>query len=364
MQELLEKLVSFKSTENNPEEIQNGLTYIASLFDSLKYDVVWYEKNGKYSLLISFKGHDGLNPKFLLNGHFDVVPAESNDQYAMKVEGGMAYGRGTLDMKGMVAVLLEVMLELGKRESKPNVAVLLNGDEEIGGSDGAGYLVREINMRPGFVICPDAGYEGNFEIVTKEKGIAWVEIRSIGKSAHGAFLWKGDNALEKLIRAVEKIKQWIGPVEPEAWKTTVNFSMLTVPNKTPNKVPGEATALLDIRFTEQIARTAQELTKKIKDLVPEVEVTLKESGSLLFVEEDNATVKSFKKIAQEVLGDEVSFAFEHGATDLRYFGEVGIPGVLFGAKGQNMHAAGEWVDLQSLENNKKILLTFLLSQSL
>ena len=171
MQELLEKLISFKTTEDNPEEIKKGFEYIASLFDSEKFDVQMFEKNGKLSQLISFKGHDALHPKILLNGHFDVVPAESDDQYKMRIKENKAYGRGTFDMKGMVVVLIEVMLEIGRKESPPDVALLLNGDEEIGGSDGAGYMVGEVGMKPEFVICPDAGYKDEFEIVLKEKGV-------------------------------------------------------------------------------------------------------------------------------------------------------------------------------------------------
>ncbi|HEX9721995.1 MAG TPA: M20/M25/M40 family metallo-hydrolase [Candidatus Paceibacterota bacterium] len=356
MQELLAKLVSFKTTEDNPEEVKKGFAYIASFFDAEKYDIQRFEKNEKYSLLISFKGKDALRPQILLNGHFDVVPAESEDQYQVRIEGNKAYGRGTLDMKGMASVLIEVMLELGKQENPPDVALLLNADEEVGGSNGARYMVQEVGIKPEFVVCPDAPYEGEFKIVLKEKGIAWVDLEAKGKVAHGAYPWLGENALEKLIKAVGKIKEWVGPMDPGAWKTTVNFSVLEAPNKTPNKVPGEAKGLLDIRFTEQMAKTPEELLEKIKGLVPEISVTLREKGNLIFVEEQHPKVQAFKQIAQEVLGQRVNFTFEHGATDMRYFG---VPGVLFGAKGHGMHAEGEWVSLQSLEGNKKILLRFL-----
>ena len=67
----------------------------------------------------------------------------------------------------------------------------------------------------------------------------------------------------------------------------------------------------------------------------------------------------FKKVAEEILGAPVPFTYAHGATDIRYFAELGIPGALYGAAGENAHAAGEWVDLDSLEKNKEILLKFL-----
>ena len=359
MRELLAKLIAFKTTADRPEEIKKGFEYIASLFDSRKFGVQVLEKNGKYSLLISFKGKDALRPKILLNGHFDVVPAESEDQFAMKVEGNKAYGRGTADMKGMAAVLIEVMLELGKQEKPADVVLLLNGDEEIGGENGAGYMVEEIGIRPQFVLCGDGSYEEKFRITSKAKGGVWLELKAEGKAAHGAYVWKGENAIDKLIEALQKVKQFIGPVEPEAWKTTMNVGVIETSNKTPNKVPSDARAVLDIRFTEELARSPEELTQKIKALVPEVNVSAVASIAPSFVKEDNEFLQQFKKTAEKMLGQEAEIWYGHGTTDTRYFAGAGATAIVFGARGENMHAAGEWVDLYSLEKNKEILLKFL-----
>lgn len=359
---ILEKLIAFKTTADRPEEIKKCCEYIASLFSEAKFDMKIYEKNSVYSLLVSFKGKDGLHSKILLNGHFDVVPAESEVQYQMRVEGNKAYGRGTVDMKGMVAVLVEVMREL---KNSPDVALLLNGDEEIGGEDGAGFLVREKGLKPAFVVCGDGiQKKEGFTLVVKEKGVVWMELSAKGKSAHGAYPWLGENAIEKVIAAVEDIKRWIGPVKPEAWKTTANLSFMETSNKTPNKVPSDAHAVLDIRFTEDVAKTPQELEEKVKKLIPDVSVHFLASGALLSMEENHPFVLAFSQAAEEVVGEKVRFDFTHGATDVRYFAEVGIPAVIFGPVGGNMHAEGEWVDLQSLKENKEILLKFLSGQNL
>jgi acetylornithine deacetylase/succinyl-diaminopimelate desuccinylase-like protein len=158
---------------------------------------------------------------------------------------------------------------------------------------------------------------------------------------------------------LQKIKQLIGPIEPDAWKTTVNRGVIETANKTPNKVPGDARAILDIRFTETTAKTPEELTQKIKALVPEVNVSAVASIAPSFVKEDNEFLQQFKKTAEEVLGYEAEIGYGHGTTDARYFAEAGAIAIVFGARGENMHAAGEWVDLESLEKNKEILLKFL-----
>jgi acetylornithine deacetylase/succinyl-diaminopimelate desuccinylase-like protein len=74
-------------------------------------------------------------------------------------------------MKGMVAVMIEVMQELNNQSNPPDVALLLNGDEEVGGMDGDGYMAREVGMKPEFVICPDGRCEESLELFTKGKGV-------------------------------------------------------------------------------------------------------------------------------------------------------------------------------------------------
>lgn len=110
---------------------------------------------------------------------------------------------------------------------------------------------------------------------------------------------------------------------------------------------------------EELAKTPDELVEKIQALVPEIQIRALEKGSLLFVEESNPFLQKFKQALEEMVDKGVSFAFEHGATNARYFTEIGVPCAVFGAVGGNMHAAGEWVDLESLEVAKKTLLKFL-----
>ncbi len=356
--ELLRKLVSFKTTENNPEEIREGFEYIAGLFDKNRFDTKLFEKNGKQSLLVSFQGKDALKPKILLNGHFDVVPEDAEDQWTLKVEGDRAYGRGAADMKAMCAVMIQVMLELGKQNSTSDVALLLNGDEEIGGEDGAGYMVREIGMRPGFVFCGDGEAKG---IVNREKGGVWLELIAQGKTGHAAYPWEGENALDKVLAGIQRVKEWIGKPGRDTWETTMNVASIETSNKTPNKIPADAKALLDIRFTEAHGATSEEIRQKVQDLVLDIEVRSLTNVSLLVVQEDHPLLQKFRRVAEEVSGADVPFIHSNGATDARYFAEVGIPCVIYGCEGEGMHGKDEWVSLKSMEMNMRILRQFLAS---
>lgn len=359
--EILERLVSFRTTADNPDEMLKAFTYLISLFDNKKFRTVLVEHNGKLSLLVSFRWQDALRPAILLNGHLDVVPAEGEDQYALRIEGGRAFGRGTCDMKGMIAVYVVVMQELANMESPPSVALLINGDEETSGKDGVEYLVKEMGLRPDFVLCGDMMHESDYQIIVKEAAGLWVELSAKGKSAHAAEQWKGENAIEKVVKAVNKVKRFVGKAEPGAWKSTMNFATIETSNRTWNKVPSDAKAVLDIRFTEELARTPEELLLKLQKLVSEVEVRCLASVSLFSTDENDPRILHLKEVGENITGQDVPLTFEQGASDMRFFAEAGVPGVLFGCIGDNAHAKDEWVDLESLTLHKKITLRFLKS---
>ena len=91
----------------------------------------------------------GEAPPLLLYGHADVVPAQPGEwrhpPFAGEVVDGEIWGRGTLDMKGGLAMLVTAFLRAANRPAAPPGDLLLavNADEETGGDLGAAYLIRE-----------------------------------------------------------------------------------------------------------------------------------------------------------------------------------------------------------------------------
>src|SRR5581483_635277 len=99
------------------------------------------------SLITRLKG-DGSQPPLLLMSHTDVVAVEpekwSHDPFGGVIADGYLYGRGALDMKNMVAMELMTMLLL-KRHNVPlkrDVIYMAAADEEVGGYQGAGWVVE------------------------------------------------------------------------------------------------------------------------------------------------------------------------------------------------------------------------------
>lgn len=169
----------------------------------------------------------------LLHGHLDVVPADPGEwthpPFAAEVdvdpESGveMVWGRGAVDMKDMVAMILAVIRRWGRTGMRPrrDVVVLLLPDEEAGGGHGSHWLV---DQRPDlFVGVTEAvGEVGGFSMTirddlrlylvqTAEKGMAWLRLRAAGRAGHGSML-NSDNSVTHLCRAVAKLGEYEFPV--------------------------------------------------------------------------------------------------------------------------------------------------------
>ena len=89
-------------------------------------------------------------PNFCFGGHTDVVPAGdaaawSADPFAAEISDGVLYGRGAVDMKGAVAAFVAACSNvLAAGEPQGSISLLVTGDEEGPGHDGARRVVESL----------------------------------------------------------------------------------------------------------------------------------------------------------------------------------------------------------------------------
>lgn len=171
---------------------------------------------GRASLLARLKGSGKKEPLVLL-GHLDVVPADPKEwdhpPFAAAVKDGYLYGRGALDMKGLVALEIATFVKL-KQDQTPlagDVLLILAADEEAGGPQGAKFLVEKHWDKIQAKYVFNEGSIGNtrngkhyYPIQVAEKGVAWMKLTASGKSGHGS-MPSQDNAVLRLIRALDKL---------------------------------------------------------------------------------------------------------------------------------------------------------------
>jgi len=350
--ELTKRLIEFKSTKENPEELKNIIDFVDGYLGP-SFVKRRFERNGKHSLVVSF--NPDKHSKIMFVGHLDVVEAEEI-QFHPIVEGDKLFGRGALDMKGPDAVMLKLFRDL--KDSPLPISLMLTTDEEVGSRDGVEYLLKEENFSADFAVIPDGGE--NFSIIIKGKGVVHFHVEAVGASTHGSRPWEGENALDKLIDFYEELKKDF-PEEPCGdpihWHNTINLGVLRG-GEAANIVPDKAEMELDIRFVEPwtVAKMHSHVLNKAGD---RVKVELLSYGEVVSTPEDHPMVQKFKESVESVLGRKAEFSVEHGATDGRFFSEKGIPTVITYPVGGNIHAKDEWVSIKSLYQLYDIFRLFL-----
>jgi len=357
-------LVMIESTNDRPEERRRCFYLIRNHLEEVPgIRLRMLEKNG-YESLLAFPDQDE-KPTVLLCGHLDVVHHPDPESYQSIVRDGRIYGPGAGDMKGQLAILIQLMRHLGREYPHISVGMAITSDEELGGENGVKFLVEEAGVSCGVAVIPDAGCLT--DIIVEEKGILHLRIRSRGVSAHAARPWLGINALEHLTSDIGKIQAAFdklapGSVDPDDWSThwfpTCATTMLSTSNGSPNRIPEEASAVLDIRFTPP--RTAEMVLEEVRSHLSEgVETEVIVSAEPTHLAPDEL----FVKITRDVTQTEPSLVRASGGSDGRFFFGRGIPVILSRPKVGNLHGRDEWIDIDSMVSYYQICREYVLAKN-
>lgn len=348
---LSKALISVPSVKS--EQLNEVLNIAVSPLEG--FAIERFEKNGVPSILAYKQSTRPDKFKVIFNAHLDVVSG-NDGQFTPREEGGKLVGRGAIDMKAAAAVEILLFKELSGKLSYP-IGLQLVTDEEIGGFRGTKYQIEE-GVQADFVI---AGEPTNFGINNKAKGVLWIKIKSKGVTGHGAYPWKGENAVLKMTEFIGKLYKSYPLPDKESWQTTFNLSRIENTNQTFNKIPDDCTSFFDIRF---IPEEADSIVDNIKKMLPEgFELEVVEKESAQFTDEKNQFVDSLKTSIEKITRKQPEIIVKHGASDIRHFNQVGIEGITFGPIGDGLHSDNEWVDIKSLETYYLILNDFLVNLS-
>jgi len=179
---------------------------------------------GRTTVSVRIKGVDDTRPGLCVHGHLDVVPANAADWQVDPFGGverdGCLWGRGAVDMKDMVAMILACARDLARTGTTPprDLLFVFFADEEAGGVKGSHFMVQEhpeVFEGIGEAISEVGGYsvtledrDGNerraYLLQTAEKGIAWIRLTAHGRAGHGS-VPNPDNAIVRLAKAIERI---------------------------------------------------------------------------------------------------------------------------------------------------------------
>ncbi len=348
---LTQDLISCRSTENRMDQIVKCLDLVQS----------YLKETGLNIQRLDFEGHPALvatyntkSPKIMLCGHIDVVEGEDG-QFQPRIDGDKLYGRGALDMKSGVATLVVALKDAAAKGH--DLGLILTSDEERGGFHGT-QAVLEQGYSCQVAVLPDGG-KAVHHIVQKAKGVLWVELKAQGKGAHSSVPWQGENAIHKLIKAIDQVQGLFASLadqEQDHWTATCNFGQIQGGSHT-NQVPESATARCDIRFTEH--ESENEIMERLKKSLPDgVTAEKVVTANMTFTPLDNPYIQLFMQSVRDQ-GREPEIVVDYGSSDARFFSERKIPVIICQPDGDGHHGKDEWVSIKGIQDYYETLKKFL-----
>ena len=316
-------------------------------------------------------------PRTILSGHLDTYPVGDASAWRFKPLGGeiadgFIYGRGAADMKGGVAVLMEVVADWAKRRPFAGSLVLaLAGDEERMGELGTQWLIDHApEVHGDGVLVADVG--GPFAVRLGEKGMLWLDIAVEGRQAHSAHAYAGVNAADRLVDALVALREVerLTPRPPEdaqavmalaarrtgepqalrgtMERVTVNVGTIDA-GTSPNLVPARAAAAVDIRIPLGLstAEVEQAVAARL-DGRPGVSWTIARRYEPSWTESTTPLAAACLEGAKKVAGEAALFDNRIGGSDARLWRRAGYPCVVVGLTPRNLGGPDEACEIGEL----------------
>ena len=330
---LLQGLVRFDTT-NPPGNERACVEWTERLLDAAGFGTETYASDPDRPNLVARLPGDGPAPPLLLYGHVDVVPTEGQDwthpPFDAVVEDGFVWGRGTLDMKGGVAMLLAAGLRAAREDVDlaGDLIMMVLSDEEAGGDEGAAYMVEqhpELFADVEYAIGEFGGFpmtiagERFYPVQMNEKAVCWSKLTFSGPAGHASMPGDG-GAMADMARAVDAIAgsrlpvHVIPPVEEmvEAVAAELDGEAealvrdLLDPERTDEALDalGPEGEIFDAILHNTAAPTVVRGGDKENVIPGEVEVTL--DCQLL----PGQTAEDLERELRELIPEDVDFAFE------------------------------------------------------
>jgi len=318
-------------------------------------------------------------PTIALNAHGDVVPPGEgwrHGPYSGDIENGQLYGRASAVSKSDFATYTFAVraLESLGLPLKGGVELHFTYDEEFGGELGPGWLLKNGLTKPDLLIA--AGF--SYQVVTAHNGCLQMEVTVHGTMAHAAIPDTGVDALQAAVAILTALyarnaeyKKLLSKV-PGIKHPYLNVGRIEGGSNT-NVVPGKVSLKLDRRMVpeEDPVLVEAEVRRTIEQAAaacPGIRVEIKRlllARSLQPLPGNAALVQALQRHGEAVFGEPIPSSGTPLYTDVRLYGEHGIPAAIYGAGPRtvlesNAKRADEHLDLHDLRRATQVVARTLL----
>ena len=307
-------------------------------------------------------------PELMVLAHLDTVSGEAmQDPFNPRERDGKIFGRGALDIKSGVAAAFSAAIALA--DDFPRGSCLFAGvvDEEFE-SCGTQKLIERRRADAAIVLEPTG-----LRVAVAHKGFAWFRIETEGRAAHGSMPEEGRDAIRmmgKVLVEMDRLDQELASRPSHRWlgRPSLHASIiqggaelssypahcrLDVERRT---IPGESREAVENELQDVVRRAG---------LSSAAEARVTTWRAPYEIAADHPVVRAVSEACppqadlRNPLGQKVPKPEVCGVpfwTDTAILAEKGIPGVIFGPAGADMHGAEEYVEAESVIECAEILL--------
>lgn len=376
----LTKLIAFDTTSRN-----SNLSLIETLANALNDfhidPILIHDNKGlKANLLASLPDRHGrLDGGLILSGHTDVVPVDGqtwdSEPFQATVKEGKIYGRGACDMKGFIAVVMNLTPQFKALNLDFPVHFAFSYDEEIGclGAPSLIEKMTQLNYKPKACIV---GEPTSMQPVVGHKGIQCFRCRIHGVAAHSSLTPQGCNAIEHAASFITYLRSMAHQFKSQGHRdesydvpyTTISTNLIQGGNAY-NTIPGLCEFVFEIRnlvvdSPEQLHQ--QMLAYLDNQLLPALHKeqldtkiileTLAKAPGL-----DTPSSEPIVRAAQSICRNEKQLKVAY-ATEAGLFQQAKIPTIVCGPGSiEQAHRANEFVALEQLHRCEQFILEMLQS---
>jgi acetylornithine deacetylase/succinyl-diaminopimelate desuccinylase family protein len=355
-------------TENPPGNEKPAAQFLKPLLTKMDFKTkTVLSPKGRWNIVAEKRWGKG-GRTLIFNGHMDVVPAGNPSQWKYppfggKLSNGRIYGRGASDMKSGIASFIHAlsMIDRSKIHLHQGAVVLhLVSDEESHGHQGMGFLTRREGIRGDAALV---GEPTDLQPVIGQKGALWLRISTLGKSAHGSRPHLGVNAVEKMMKLMERLNA--APLEKEhplLGKPTLSIGTIQGGTKI-NIVPDRCEIEVDRRILpgenrEEVLGEMKGILDILQSQDPLFQYLMEEIdfAEPSEVNPEEEIVKIAVHAIQEATGRKPMLRAFSGFTDSRfYINQCHIPTLVFGPGGVDQsHTTDESVEVEALVQAARI----------
>ncbi|EHY55728.1 hypothetical protein HRR83_007946 [Exophiala dermatitidis] len=301
----------------------------------------------------------------MLNGHIDTVSISNytadplSGELSTRDGKAVVLGRGSLDMKAGLAAAMTVLSSAASSDLDGGVILAAVADEEDRSKGTEDVLGEGLRVDAAVVTEPTM-----LTLGTGHKGFLWLEIEVLGVAAHGSDASSGVDAILNTGLVLNSLREYgrtlptdeflgqatlhcgfiSGGEELSTYPASCNLKieLRTVPSQEPELVLGEISQIL----AAIAAKDPQFRYKQPRILLHRAAYKL---------EADHPFERLAKGAAEDACNTPVKPTGLKFWCDAALLSTKGIPTVVFGPKGQGLHADEEWVEVESIRQTEQML---------